>query len=138
MNAPRRLHEVVVPLEWIDYNGHVNDSRHFQMTSETVDRFLEMIGADATYRSGGHSWFTVESHVRFIAQAFLGDRLYGEVRPLACDEKRLRVSCTVRNAVDNREICTAEHLLLHVDTTANRVVPAPDVMRARVTQLLAD
>lgn len=138
MTAHGRLHEVVVPVEWIDYNGHVNDSRHFQMTSETVDRFLELIGADAEYRASGHSWFTVESRMRFVAQAYEGDHLYGLVQPLSCDDKRLRVVCVVRKAIDDSEVCNGEHLLLHVDTVANRVVPAPDAMRARVTALLAD
>ena len=135
MTAPLRLHEIIVPLEWIDYNGHVNDSRHFQMTSETVDRFLELIGADEAYRASGHSWFTVESHLRFVAQAYAGDHLYGVVQPLSCDEKRLRVSCTVFRATDGSEVCRAEHLLLHVDTAANKVVPAPTEMRSRVASL---
>lgn len=127
-----------MPVEWIDFNGHVNDSRHFQMTSETVDRFMEGIGADDTYRAGGHSWFTVESHLRFHAQAYLGDHLRGDVVLLQHDAKRVHVLCTVWTQRDDEGrprievVCTAEHLLLHVDTAVNRVVGAPSAMLERL------
>lgn len=125
------LHEVVVPADWIDFNGHVNDSRHFQMTSETVDRWFEGLGADAAYRAAGHSWFTVESHVRFHAQAYANDRLRGGVLLLAHDAKRVHVWCEVWRS-DDELVCSAEHLLLHVDTTTDRVAPIAAEMLARL------
>ena len=34
LTGPIRIHERVVPTEWVDYNGHTNDSRYMQITSE--------------------------------------------------------------------------------------------------------
>ena len=131
-----RVHDVVVPPEWIDFNGHVNDSRHFQMTSETVDRFMELIGVNEAYRAGGHSWFTVESHLRFHAQAYLGDHLEGAVQLLQHDGKRLHMWCSVWRGT--ALVCSAEHLLLHVDTTTNRVTSMPTDMLQRFASVAAD
>ncbi|MFN6122281.1 MAG: 3-hydroxyacyl-CoA dehydrogenase NAD-binding domain-containing protein, partial [Actinomycetes bacterium] len=59
LTRPLRLHEVKVPTEWVDYNGHMNDSRYMQLSSECGDRFLRFIGMDAAYLESGRSFFTV-------------------------------------------------------------------------------
>ena len=97
-SGPIRLHEVRVPTDWVDYNGHTNDSRYFQLSSETIDRLLRLIGMDDAYLAGGHSWFTVESHVNFAAQAKAGDQLYCTVQLLSHDPKRMRVFTAMHRA----------------------------------------
>ena len=123
-SQPLRLHEATVPPEWVDYNGHMNDSRYFQLSSETVDRFLRHIGMDEAYLQGGHSWFTVESHLNFTGQARGGERLYATVQLLSHDQKRMRVFTSMHRADDDEVVATAEHMLLHVDTTADKVCAA--------------
>jgi len=132
---PLRLHEVRVPTDWVDYNGHINDSRYFQLSSETIDRLLRYIGMDDAYLAGGHSWFTVESHVNFAAQAKAGDHLYATAQLLAHDPKRLRVFTSMHRATDHSVVPTAEHMLLHVDTTADRPCAAEGAMLAAVERL---
>ena len=36
------MQDVQVPRDWVDYNGHMNDSRYMQLSSETGDRFLRL------------------------------------------------------------------------------------------------
>jgi carnitine 3-dehydrogenase len=120
---------VRVPAEWVDYNGHMNDSRYMQLSSETVDRLLRHIGVDEAYLAGGHSWFTVESHLNYLAQARAGDHLYVTVQLISHDAKRMRVFTAMHRADDHTVVATAEHMLLHVDTTADKAVPAhPDMV----------
>ena len=58
-----------------------------------------------------------------------GDPLYVTAQLLAHDEKRLRVFTTVHRATDDVPVATAEHMLLHVDTTTDRTCPAaPSIM----------
>ena len=135
---PLRLHEVAVPAEWVDYNGHMNDSRYFQLSSETVDRFLRHIGMDDEYLRGGHSWFTVESHLNFAGQAKGGDRLYSTVQLLSHDQKRFRVFTSMHRADDDSLVATAEHMLLHVDTTTDKVCPASAEQVAALDQIGRD
>ena len=99
--GPLRLHDVRVPTEWVDYNGHVNDSRYLQLASETGDRFLRHIGMDAAYLAGGHSFFTVESHINYVAQAKAGDHLYCTVHLLSHDPKRMRLFTSMHRADDD-------------------------------------
>lgn len=129
-SAPMRLHEVRVPTEWVDYNGHMNDSRYMQLASETIDRYLAHIGVDAGYLAGGHSWFTVESHLNFLAQSRAGDHLYVTVQQISHDAKKVRLFTSIHRASDDAVVGTSEHMLLHVDTRADKSAPAPDTMVA--------
>jgi carnitine 3-dehydrogenase len=124
LDGPIRIHERVVPTDWVDYNGHTNDSRYMQISSEATDRFLRLIGVDADYLAGGHSYFSVESHIGYLHQTRAGDPLYVTAQLLAHDEKRLRVFTTVHRASDDVAVATAEHMLLHVDTTTDRTCAA--------------
>jgi carnitine 3-dehydrogenase len=137
VSGPMRLHEVRVPTEWVDYNGHVNDSRYFQLSSETIDRLLRFIGLDEAYLAGGHSWFTVESHVNFAAQAKAGDHLYCTVQLVSHDAKKMRVFTEIHRGDDDTVVATAEHMLLHVDTSADKAVPAAPAMTARLDAIAA-
>ncbi|MEO0865587.1 MAG: carnitine 3-dehydrogenase, partial [Pseudomonadota bacterium] len=53
-----------VPLDWTDYNGHMNEARYLQAFGDATDRFMEMIGCDAAYIATGGSYFTAETHIR--------------------------------------------------------------------------
>jgi len=136
-SGPMRLHEVRVPTDWVDYNGHMNDSRYFQLSSETIDRLLRVIGMDEAYLAGGHSWFTVESHVNFSAQAKAGDHLYCTVQLVSHDAKRMRVFTSMHRAADDAVVATAEHMLLHVDTKADKAVPAAPEVTAVLDRIAA-
>jgi carnitine 3-dehydrogenase len=137
LTQPLRLHEVTVPTEWVDYNGHMNDSRYMQLSSEGGDRFLRFIGMDAAYLDSGRSFFTVESHVNYLAQARAGDHLYVTVQLLSHDDKRLRLFTAMRRADDDSLVATAEHMMLHVDTVHDRAAPADPTILARLADIAA-
>ncbi|MDP2292098.1 MAG: carnitine 3-dehydrogenase [Actinomycetota bacterium] len=131
---PLRLHEVKVPTEWVDYNGHMNDSRFFQLTSEAGDRFLHSLGVDADYLQTA-SYYTVESHTSFVGQAKAGDQLYVTVQLLSHDEKRLHFFCSVHRADDDSVAATAEHMMLHVDTASGKASHAAAHILASLGEL---
>ena len=56
-----------------------------------TDALLERIGADAAYVAGGHSYYTVETHIRHLDEAKLGEAWHATTQILASDDKRLRV-----------------------------------------------
>ena len=125
-DAPLVLAQMQVLPGWIDYNGHMTESRYLFAGSETSDAFLRLIGAGMDYVAGGHSYYTAETHILHLGEARLGDRLTGSLQVLAADEKRLHVF--IRIEKDGAPVATLEQMLLHVDMKAGRACPAaPDV-----------
>ena len=120
--APLVMAQMQVLPGWIDYNGHMTESRYLFATSETVDNFLRLIGAGMDYVAAGHSYYSAESHIRHLAEAKLGDRLTGTVQILSADEKRFR--SFVRIMKGDLCVATVEQLCLHVDMAAGKTVAA--------------
>jgi carnitine 3-dehydrogenase len=111
---------------WIDYNGHMTESRYLFACSETVDAFLRLIGAGLDYVAAGRSFYTAETHIRHLGEAKLGEGLRGELQILSADEKRFRSFVRILRGEDC--VATVEQLCLHVDMRAGRTVPAaPEV-----------
>jgi carnitine 3-dehydrogenase len=137
MSAPLRVHEQRIPTEWVDYNGHTNDSRYMQLSSEAGDRFLRWIGMDAAYLESGRSFFTVESHVNYIAQSRAGDLLYVTVQLISHDTKRMRLFTAMHRADDDALVATAEHMMLHVDTKLDKASPTDPAILEKLTALAA-
>ena len=107
---------------WIDYNGHMTESRYYFCNSETADNFLRMIGAGMDYVAAGHSYYSAETHIRHLGEAKLGDQLRGELQIISADEKRFR--SFVRIMKGETCVATVEQLCLHVDMQAGKTVPA--------------
>lgn len=111
---------------WIDYNGHMTESRYYFANSETIDNFLRLIGAGMDYVAAGHSFYSAETHIRHLGEAKLGDRIRGELQILSADEKRFR--SFVRIMKDDECVATIEQICLHVDMKAGKSAPAsPEV-----------
>lgn len=115
---------------WIDYNGHMTESRYLFAGSETSDTLLRLIGADMAYVAGGHSYYTAETHISHLGEAKLGDHLTGSVQVLGADDKRLHIFITI--ARDGDAVATLEQMLLHVDMAAGKTCPATPAVLDRL------
>lgn len=131
--APLVLARLQVLASWIDTNGHMTESRYLFAVSETTDALLRALGVDGDYVAGGHSYYTVETHLRHLLECRAGDRLTGTVQILGHDERRLHLF--VRILRDNVPVATAEQMLLHVDTARGHAAPAPEAVRERLQPL---
>jgi carnitine 3-dehydrogenase len=121
-----RLHEVLVASTWIDYNGHMTESRYLEVLADTTDAFLRRIGILGPYIDSGRSYYTVETHIRHLGEVRAGDRLVVATRLLGHDAKRLHLFHELMRGEDDTVIATGEHMLLHVDRAAGKTVPAAD------------
>lgn len=133
--GPLTLARLQVLPSWIDYNGHMTESRYLFAGSETSDAFLRLIGADMDYVARGHSYYTAETHIRHLGEAKLGDRLTGSLQVLAADDKRLHLWITI--ARDDQPVATIEQMLLHVDMKAGKSCPALPEVRAKLDPIAA-
>lgn len=128
-SAPLKLVEAKVSPAWVDYNGHMTEHRYLQIFGDTTDALLRLIGADLAYVEAGHSYYTVETHIRHLGEAKLGQAISSACQLLSVDDKRLHVFHTMSDAVSGETLATAEQMLLHVDSKAGKSSPAaPDVL----------
>lgn len=135
--APLELLETRVSPAWLDYNGHMTEFRYLHVFGDTTDAFLRLIGVDLAYVEGGHSYYTVETHLRHLDEAKLGEALLCTTQILSTDEKRLHLFHRLFAGPERREVATGEHMLLHVDSKAGRACPAPASILAKLDALAA-
>jgi carnitine 3-dehydrogenase len=127
--------EMTVLPDWIDYNGHMTESRYLFATSETVDVFLRAIGSDLDYVKSGFSYYTAETFIQHLGEAKLGDALTGTLQILMADAKRVHIFVVL--TVAGATVATLEQMLLHVDARQGRVVATPDPISSRLLSLAA-
>ena len=133
--APLEMVRLQVLPGWIDYNGHMTESRYLFACSETTDAFLRHIGADMDYVATGFSYYTAETHILHKGEAKLGDALVGRLQVLKADEKRLHVHVSIER--DGVIVASVEQMLLHVDMKAGRACPASQTVLDRLLPIAA-
>ena len=110
---PPIFHRAAVLPDWIDYNGHMTESRYLQVFSDSTDAFLNLVDAGgAAVGEGRGGYYTVETHLRHLKEARLMESLAVRTQVLAADRKRLHLFHTLCRGTE--VVATAEHLLLHV------------------------
>jgi carnitine 3-dehydrogenase len=122
--------------EWIDYNGHMTESRYLQCFGEASDELLRRIGVDRDYLAAHRSFFTVETHLMHLGQARLDEPLQVDTQILGGDAKRLHIFHSLKRMTDGAVIASAEQMLLHVDTQAERAAAAEGAVLAAVETLI--
>ena len=123
--------------EWIDYNGHMTESRYLQVFGDAIDLFFSSIGVDEQYRAAARMFFAVESHLTHQAEVLVNQSLYVTTQVLAVDAKRLQVFHRLHRASDSTLVATCEHLYVHVDTSRRESCAMEPAVRTRVNQVAA-
>ncbi|WP_417524872.1 carnitine 3-dehydrogenase [Marinovum sp.] len=123
----------VIPQSWTDYNGHMNETHYVEVSCQATDRFMEMIGADAAYVASGGSYFTVENHVRYLAEMLAGDRVTVTTQVLDGRGKKMHLFHRLTKA-DGTLAATVETLLLHVDIKTRRSAPPSEAVAAQLSR----
>lgn len=131
--APLALHRTTVPEAWVDYNGHMSEWCYLLAMGDNSDTFFRFIGIDEEYRASGYSLYTVETHIRNLDEAGLGDDVHSTLRVLGVDAKRVHIAHEIFS--DDRLLATGEQMLLHVDMAQGRTAALPDVLRERLEAL---
>jgi carnitine 3-dehydrogenase len=90
--APLQLHQTRVLPEWVDYNGHMSESCYLLAFGDSTDAFFRFVGIDETYRDvGGHSFYTVETHLHNLREVALAAPLRLSLQLLDMDDKRVHL-----------------------------------------------
>ncbi len=126
-----------VPVDWTDYNGHMNEGRYGQVFSDAADAVLAHIGAGADYVTDGLSFFTVETAIKYVLETHSAEPILVETTVTLGEGKKLRLWHEMRRARDRELLATCDQFLLHVSLkTRKSCDPAPEV-RERLEALAA-
>jgi carnitine 3-dehydrogenase len=132
-DEPLRLVDAVVRPEWVDYNGHMHESRYLQLVGDAADALFRLLRVDL---SAG-SYYTVETHLSLLREMVADERVEVTVQLLGHDAKRLHAFHTVHRSSSGEVTATAEQMYVHVDAATGRAAAAPDELLARVARLVA-
>ena len=125
-SAPIETVARAVPLDWTDYNGHMNEARYLQAFGDATDRFMEIVGCDADYIATGGSFFTAETHIRHIDEVLAGARISIVTRVLMGEGKKMHLWHEMYEG--DRMLATGEHILIHVDLATRRPsIPSDEI-----------
>ena len=135
LSGPLRLVDTKVNAAWVDYNGHMTEHRYLQLFGDTSDALLRMIGVDFAYVEAGHSYYTVETHIRHLGEAKLGQTLYTTLQILSVDDRRIQYFTTINDAASGAVLATAEQLMVHVDSKAGKSAAAPEHVKSKLATI---
>lgn len=127
----------VIPVDWTDNNGHMNEGRYGQLFSDASEAVMAAVGADDDYIAGGLSYFTVENTIKFIEETHAGERIEVHSRVTLGEGKKLRCFHEMKRASDGALLATSDQFMLHVNLETRRSCEPPEHVAARVTQLAA-
>ncbi|MGP4106730.1 thioesterase family protein [Virgibacillus sp. L01] len=124
-----------VRTDWVDYNGHMNDSAYANVFSIAVDRFMDFIGLDEDGRTNlSYTIFTLETHLCYLKEAHQDEKLIVSIQLLDIDSKRVHVFFEMKN--DNGVLlATSEQMLMGMDTQQERPAPFPKQVATEMGKL---
>lgn len=119
--------------EWIDYNGHMSEAFYVLLFGYATDHAMEALGMDAEYRNTtGNSLYTVEAHIRYLAESVLGDRI--TVTTTIADTGMKKLHLAHEMSVGGQEVATEEVLGVHVNIEAGKAVGFDNAVAERITE----
>ncbi|WP_137701563.1 carnitine 3-dehydrogenase [Marimonas lutisalis] len=125
-----------VPTEWLDYNGHMNESRYLEAFSNASDRFMLMVGCDEQYIANGGSYFTAETHIRHLGEAHAGAIITIHTRLIDGSGKKMHIFMEMRDDA-GEVVATCEQVLLHVSLETRRTAPPAPQIEAALAKVAA-
>jgi acyl-CoA thioester hydrolase len=106
--------EASVVSEWVDYNGHMNDSAYAIVFSRAGDALMDRIGLDSAARKRtGQSLFTLQVMLHYFKEAKEGDAFAVSCHLLEHDDKRMRLWLEM-TARGGERLAASEQLLISV------------------------
>ena len=123
-----------IPTDWTDYNGHMNEARYAQVFSDAADAFMQFVGADQAYINNGYSFFTVDTHIKYLEECHAGDSITVDSRVLICEGKKVQLYHEIKHA-DGQLLCSGEQFMLHVNLKTRKSCPPRADLAAKLASV---
>ncbi|MDX1370313.1 thioesterase family protein [Pseudomonas sp.] len=122
--------------EWVDYNGHLRDAFYLLIFSYATDALMDQLGLDEAGRARtGHTLYTLECHLNYLAEVKLGAEVEVRTQLLAHDRKRLHIHHGLHYPNDDQLLAASEQMLMNIDSRTARSAPFDEQVLARVLAL---
>lgn len=135
--APLDLYSTRVEADWVDYNGHMTEAAYLTAAGWASDALFRYIGDDEAYRAAGNSFYTVETHIHYVAELAVHEPLRISTQLLGVDAKRLHFIHVMHHGDEGHLVGTCEQMLLHVDMHAGRSAPILPNVKAALDAIAA-
>ena len=120
----------------INYGGHLGNDKYLLLFHDARLAFLASLGASEKDIGGGTSMIMSEAHLRFQAQAFLGDELEVSVRPRDVMASRFTLDYEVTRIGDGAGVASGYTVLAGFDYAMHRVTRLPKAFQAALLALV--
>ena len=131
-----------IPIEWIDFNGHMNTRYYADVLYDAHLLFTDFLDLGERYRDETHcSKATVESHTLYERELREGDQIEIRSWVIGVDNKRLHtfqeLYCTTAEGVSYRA-AAGEFMDVHMDLNTRRSSDFPRPVFEQLRALLND
>lgn len=128
----------VIPIDWTDINGHMNEGRYGQIFSDAAEGVMAAVGADEDYITERKmSYFTVETTIKYLSETHAGERVIVETTITEGKGKKLRCHHEMKRKSDGELMATCDQLMLHVSLETRRTCEPPTEVAAKTEHLAA-
>ena len=122
--------------EWVDYNGHLRDAFYLLIFSYATDALMDQLGLDEAGRARtGHTLYTLECHLNYLAEVKLGAEVEVRTQLLAHDRKRLHIHHGLYCPGGEQLLAASEQMLMNIDSRSARSAPFDDAVLTAVQAL---
>ncbi len=136
--APFVSSRMEIEKDWIDYNGHLNMAYYNMLFDRAVDEAFGICGLGPDYiRDHNHSFFLVESRIRYRRELTLDNQIRVTLQLIDFDDKRLHYVMEIRHAVEGWLAAACENLSINVDMATRRAAPFPTDVLANLAMMKA-
>jgi len=124
--------------DWIDYNGHMNEGYYPLVFSHAADVLMVNVGVSPDYiKQTGKTFFTVESHIRFLKEVKVGATVAVRVQVLGVRDKKLHLWYSMTDGDNGPEAATMESMWLFYDGKEGKVAPIANEVRRLIDDIVA-
>ncbi|QSL90726.1 thioesterase family protein [Ectopseudomonas toyotomiensis] len=136
---PLTSYQTTISPDWVDYNGHLRDAFYLLIFSHATDALMDVLGLDEAGRARtGHTLYTLECHLNFLAEVKDGERVEVRTQLLAHDAKRLHIHHGLYRPGEDASLAESEQMLMNIDSAAGRATPFDEQVAERVAHLDAE
>lgn len=123
----------------LDAMGHLNVRRYVAFFDDAGWAFYAAIGMTPEYfRAAQAGGFSLEMHIRYLAEVHLGETIAVRIRLLARTVKRMHFIGFMVNETTGALASTLEQVDSHADLAARRTSPFPAEIAAKLDAVLAE
>ncbi|MDH4607420.1 thioesterase family protein [Pseudomonas sp. BN102] len=139
MSIALTTYRTTISAEWVDYNGHLRDAFYLLIFSYATDALMDEIGLDEAGRAEtGHTLYTLECHLNYLAEVKLGAEVEVRTQILGFDAKRLHIHHSLHYPDDAAELAASEQMLMNIDSSAGRSAPFVEKVAGRIRGIAAE